>query len=203
LLENAAGRALDAAIFFGVNKPATWPSDIATSAAAAGNTVVRGTNAAAAGGIAGDLSDTMATVEADGYAPTGIVMPRTYLGKFRQARSTTGDKLADVDMGAKTVDGVPYQTAMDGLWPTGAGAVEAFTGDFTNSIIGVRQDFTYKILDQAVIQDGAGVIQFNLAQQDMVALRMVFRVAWQVANVLNYQQPVDASRYPFGILHAA
>src|SRR5215831_3670333 len=36
-LVEAIGRALDAAIFLGTNKPASWPSDICTAAVAAGN----------------------------------------------------------------------------------------------------------------------------------------------------------------------
>lgn len=202
LLEQAAGRTLDAAVFFGVNKPSSWPSDIATAAAAAGNTVDRGTNAAATGGLAGDISDVMATVEADGFTVTGIVTQRSYQGRFRQVRSTHGERLLDVDLNGRMVEGAPFRLSMDGLWPTGADSAELFAGDFSNSIVGVRRDFTYKLLDQAVIQDNTGAIVYNLAQQDMVALRMTFRVAWQTANVINYSQPTEASRYPFAVLVA-
>src|SRR5688572_2212688 len=38
-IEEAFGRAIDAAIFFGVNKPASWPTDIVAAAVAAGNFV--------------------------------------------------------------------------------------------------------------------------------------------------------------------
>lgn len=200
LLEQAAGRTLDAAVFFGVNKPSSWPDDIATAAAAAGNTVDRGTNLAATGGLAGDISDLMATVEADGFAVTGIVTQRSYLGRFRQVRSTQGERLLDVDLNGQMVEGAKYQISMDGLWPTGSNSAELFAGDFSNSIVAVRKDFTYKILDQAVIQDNTGAIVFNLAQQDMVAVRLTFRVAWQVANTINYQEPTEADRYPFAAL---
>lgn len=200
LLEQAAGRTLDAAIFFGVNKPASWPDDIATAAAAAGNTVDRGTNLAATGGLAGDISDVFATVEADGYSVTGVVTQRSYLGRFRQVRSTAGERLLDVDLNNQLVEGAKYQIAMDGLWPTGSNSAELFAGDFSNSIVGVRKDFTVKRLTEAVIQDNTGAIVYNLAQQDMIAMRLTFRVAWMVANVINYQQPTEASRYPFGIL---
>ena len=200
LLEQAAGRTLDAAVFFGVNKPSSWPDDIATAAAAAGNTVDRGTNLAATGGLAGDISDLMASVEGDGFAVTGIVTQRSYLGRFRQVRSTQGERLLDVDLNTQMVEGAKYQISMDGLWPTGSNSAELFAGDFSNSIVAVRKDFTYKILDQAVIQDNTGAIVFNLAQQDMVAVRLTFRVAWQVANTINYQEPTEADRYPFAAL---
>jgi HK97 family phage major capsid protein len=202
LLMQAAGRALDAAVFFGVNKPASWPNDVATDAAAAGNTVARGTNSAATGGLAGDISDTMATVEADGFTVTGLVTQRSYQGRFRQVRSTQGVPLLDVDLNNKKVEGADYQIAMDGLWPTGSGAAELFAGDFSNSIIGMRRDFTWDIWNEAVIQDNTGAIIFNLAQQRMVGLCMTMRIAWQVANTINYQQQVAANRYPFAVLHA-
>jgi hypothetical protein len=34
----------------------------------------------------------------------------------------------------------------------------------------------------------------------MVALRLTFRVGWQVANTINNQQPTEASRYPVGYI---
>lgn len=201
LLENAIARALDAAIFFGTNKPASWPDAILTAAVAAGNVVARGTNAAgAAGGIAADLSDLFATVEADGYDVNGVIANRTYRGMLRDVRDASGVRLAEVASDA--VYGVPVRYPMRGLWPSGATVAELFVGDFMEGLLGVRQDITYKILDQAVIQDNTGAIQFNLAQQDMVALRVVFRCAFQVANIINYDQPTAGSRYPFGVLRS-
>jgi len=205
LLTNAIGRALDAAIFFGANKPASWPNAIVTDATSAGNAITRGTNAAAAGGIVGDFSDLFGTVEADGFDVNGIVTHVAYKGRLRQARATTGESLVEQDDGqvnAMSVYGVDVKYPMRGLWPTGSGAAEAFAGDFTQAILGVRQDITYKVLDQAVIQAADGSIQFNLAQQDMVALRVVARFAFQTANQLNYDQAVDANRYPFAVLKA-
>src|SRR5262249_6057144 len=55
-LVEAIGRALDAAIFFGTNKPASWPADIQSAAIAAGNTTAEGA-AQAAGGIMGDIGN--------------------------------------------------------------------------------------------------------------------------------------------------
>src|SRR3954469_18611512 len=206
LLEEAIGRCLDAAVFFGTGKPASWPLDILASATAAGNVVTEGANAAAAGGIVGDISDAMAVVEADGYDVNGMVANRPIRGKLRNARTTTGEQLADAPSSSvgstpsNEVYGVPVTYPLRGLWPTGLSKAQAFVGDFTEGILGVRQDITYKILDQAVIQDGAGAIQFNLAQQDMVAMRVVARFAWQVKSTLTFEQPTDAQRYPFGAL---
>ena len=201
LMEEAIGRTFDAAIFFGVNKPASFPTDIVTAAVAAGNTVNRGTNAAALGGIAGDISDVFGTVEADGYDVNGMIAVRSYRGRLRQVRSTVGEKLMEVS--PTEAYGVAIAYPMRGLWPTGAGSAEVIAGDFASQgVVAVRQDITYKVLSEAVIQDNAGAIVYNLAQQDMVALRVVFRGAFQVANVINNDQPVEANRYPFGVLRA-
>lgn len=201
-LIEAIGRALDAAIFFGTNKPASWPAAIAPAATAAGNTAGQ-TSTADKGGIMGDLSNVFSTVEADGFDVSGIVANRTLRGMLRNARATTGESLANAPaVGGTEAYGVPVAYPMRGLWPTGAGAVEAIAGDFSQGILGVRQDITFKVLDQAVIQDGTGAIQFNLAQQDMVAIRVVARFAFQVPNPITYDQPTAASRYPFGVLTA-
>lgn len=200
LLEQAIGRALDAAVFFGTNKPASWPDDIVTSAVAAGNVVARGTATAAQGGIAEDFNQLFGTVEADGYEVNGIVGRTSYKARLRGARGTDGQPLADIANG--TLYGEQLRFVMPGMWPSGLSAAEAVAGDFTQGVLGVRQDFTYKVLDQAVLTDASNVIQYNLAQQDMVALRVVFRVGWQVANVINYEQSVEANRYPFGVMRS-
>jgi len=77
----AIGRAFDGAVFFGVNKPTSWPTDIVAAATAAGNAVTLGTGAqqeittnitnppaprnitATAGGTAGDIKAIQVTVE--------------------------------------------------------------------------------------------------------------------------------------------
>lgn len=206
LLEEAVARALDAAIFFGTNKPSSWPTAIITAAASASNTVTKGTNAAAAGGIAGDISDLLGKLEADGFDADHIIANRIYRGRLRQVRATTGEQLAEVTSLTSQVNvdgafGVPISYPMRGMWPAvSTGNVELIAGDFSNGILGTRQDFTYKILDQAVIQAADGSILYNLAQQDMVAMRLVFRCAFQVANIINYDQQTEASRYPFATL---
>ncbi len=202
LLEDAIARTLDAAIFFGTNKPASWPTEIVTAATNASNTYNRGTNNAAAGGIAEDINQVMGLVEGDGFAVDGFVTRTTYKSRLRGARDTTGQLLMDLSQIPNTIWGEPVRYVMPGMWPTGSGAVELFAGDFSQGILAVRRDMTYKILDQAVIQNDTGDIIYNLPQQDMVALRVVARYAWQVPNPINYEQQTEASRYPFAVLKA-
>jgi HK97 family phage major capsid protein len=199
-LAEAIGRALDAAIFFGVNKPGSWPTDITAAAVAAGNVYTRGTATAATGGIAEDINQLMGLVESDGFDVNGFATRRTYRARLRSARDTTGQKL--MDMNLNEVEGIPVKYVMTGLWPTGASSAELFAGDWTQGILGVRRDMTWKLLDQAIIQDQAGVIVYNLAQQDMVAIRVTFRCAWQVPNPINYENLTESTRYPFAVLRA-
>lgn len=198
LLENAVARAIDSAAVFGTNAPASFPTAIATAAAAAGNVYTRGTNNAAAGGIAEDYNKLFALIEADGYSPDALAQKVTYKGLLRGARGTTGENFGEV--GPKEVHGVVPTYPMRGIWPSASGSATALALQSDQFVVGVRQDFTYKILDQAVIQDSNGDIIYNLAQQDMVAMRVTFRMGWQVANPINYDQAVEASRYPAGVM---
>src|SRR4051794_25808205 len=80
LLEQAIGRALDAAVFFGVNKPGSWPTAIASAVL---GTVVSGTATAAEGGVAEDVNQLMAIVEGSGYDVNGFVTARTFRSRLR------------------------------------------------------------------------------------------------------------------------
>lgn len=196
----AIGRTLDAAVFFGVGAPASWPDAIADAVDGAGNEYVRGTNNAAAGGLAEDINGVMATVEADGFDPSGFVTSRGFRWRLRGARDADGNRLMDVGPNGDSVYGLPVDYTMSGLWPTADHRPELFAGDWSQFVVGIRQDITAKILDQAVLTDGDGAVVYNLAQQDMVALRLVMRVAWQVANPMTHDQPTEANRYPAGAL---
>jgi HK97 family phage major capsid protein len=200
LLENAIVRALDAAILFGTNKPASWPAALVPAAATATNTVTRNSSAAN-GGVAQDFNLAFGKVEADGFSVNGIASRTTMKSILRGARDTTGQALLDVGNGV--VMGEAVRWVASGLWPADtSGNAEAIVGDWNQSIVGIRQDFTYKVLDQGVITDNTGAIVYNLPQQDMIAVRVVFRVGWQVANTINYEGANDSTQYPFATLLA-
>ncbi len=199
-LVEAFHRALDSAVFFGTNAPASFPTNVSAAAAAAGNTVTEAATAAQ-GGIYGDLDNVLGTLDADGFDPTGVVAATSLKGRFRSARNSQGDRLDSnrINGMLTELDGLTVAYAMRGLFPSGGAAgtnVRGFVGDFAQFVVGVRSDISVKILDQAVITDNTNAIIYNLPQQDMTALRVTFRVGWQVANLLNYDQPVEASRYP-------
>ncbi|MEU7149207.1 phage major capsid protein [Streptomyces sp. NPDC045456] len=205
LLTEAFGRTLDAAVFFGTNAPSSWPSNVLAAATAAGNSVSAGT-AANQGGYFGDIDKLYAAVESDGYEVTGFAAANAARGKLRSARDSQGRKLdMDRTSGAlDMLDGKPIVYPMKGMWPAAGGAgvdgVDLFGGDWSQFIVGVRQDITMKILTEATLFDNSGNVIFNLAQQDMTAVRLTFRVAWQVSNPINNERPTEADRYPAGLI---
>ena len=211
LCEAAAGRLLDATVFFGVNAPSSFPTNVVASAVAAGNVVARGTAAQSAGGFAADWDALLGTLETDGFAPTGGVSNLTVRGFARSARNTQGQRFGEFTIGNPgdtgvlangyvEKDGVRVTHPMEGLWPTGASTAETVIYNRRQFVVGVRRDITWKMWDQAVIQDNTGAIIYNLAQQGMQAIVLTMRVGWQVANTINYQQQTEASRYPAAVM---
>lgn len=198
LMTEAMGRAIDNAIFFGVNKPVLWPAALAVQAAAVSHDIARGTHASDDAPLVLDFNDLFQTVELDGFDVNGMIARTTYKGILRGARDKNGNRIDDIT--SSSVFGVDVQYPMRGMWPTAPESVELLAGDFAQGMIGLRQDFTYKILDQAVIQDETGRIVYNLAQQDMVAMRLVFRLGFAVPNILNHDNPDAATRYPFAVM---
>lgn len=196
-LVEAFYRCFDAAVFFGTNAPSSWPTSISAAAASASNSITEGT-AAASGGFMTDYDLTLAKIEDDGFDASGVVAARSARGKFRAARDSTGQKLDAGRVGndLNSIDGLPVVYPMRGMFPTSSGSPRLFVGDWSQFVVGVRQDITMKVLTEAVIQDNTGQIIYNLAQQDMSAIRLTFRVGWQVANLLNFDQPTEGSRYP-------
>lgn len=210
LVEEAIGKALDNAIFFGANKPGSWPLSVVDGAVAAGNTFNLGASTRANGGIAEDVNQLMGLVEEDGYDCGNHVAPRRLRKSLRGARDAQGQKLFDVS--TQTLDGVPLTYVMSDLWPLavaeqagppiipGENGVDLITGDWSKGIIGKRKDMTWKLLDEASIFDENDSLVINLAQEDAVAMRVTARFAFAVANPINRDNPVEATRYPFGVL---
>jgi len=139
-LVEAIGAAVDEAIFFGVNAPTSFPPSLVEAAVAANNDYEMGTNAQGVGGLAEDINQLMALVEDEGFDVNGFVTHRGFRARLRGARDTTGQKLLDVT--TNTIEGAPVRYAMSGLWPDD-GTAELFAGDFSQGILGIRQDITY------------------------------------------------------------
>jgi HK97 family phage major capsid protein len=206
LIVEAIGRVLDSAVLFGANAPASFPTNVIAAAAAAGNYVDVGTNAAAAGGFLGDVDDLLSKVELDGYDITAYMSPIATRARFRKARDTQGRKLDEgrVSGSLDSIDGVPITYPMRNLWPVSGGAgvngVALIGGDWSQFVVGVKSGIEFKLITEGVITDDSGNIVYNLPQQDMQAIRLKFRIGWQVSNTINNDQPTESARYPVGYL---
>lgn len=206
LLVEAFARVLDAAVFFGAAAPASFPTNVIAAAAAASNFVATPTATAAQGGFMGDLDSLIGIVEEDGYDITGYLSPITTRSRFRKVRDTTGQKADPGRVGGdlRSVDGVPIMYPMRGLFPVAGGpgvdGVALIGGDWSQFVVGVKSGIEYKLITEGVITDDQGNIVYNLPQQDMQALRLKFRIGWQVANTINNDNPTENTRYPVGYL---
>lgn len=205
-MTEAVGRTLDAAVFFGTNAPASFPTNVYSALDSAGNDITEGT-AAASGGYMADVDLALAALEADGYEADAVVAATSFKGKLRAARDSTGQRLdagrISGDLGM--LDGIKVSYPMRGLWPTTGGSVSprAIFLQRDQFVVGIRSDISFKLFTEGVIQDDTGAIVYNLMQQDMSAMRLTFRVGWQVANVINYDQGTEANRYPAASLDLA
>lgn len=197
-LVEAFGQKIDEAILFGVDKPASWRDSILDSATDAG-AIVRATD-----DIFTDLlgiNGVIAKVEESGFPATGIMAAVKMRAALRGLKDTTGQPIFKSDMQGATqyaVDGIPLTFPMNGAFDYTKAL--AIAGDFSQLVYAIRQDVTYKILDQATIIDPATKqVVYSLAQQDMIAIRAVMRLGWEIPNPINAYQPDSTKRSPFAV----
>lgn len=200
-LTEALGAKIDDAALFGVDKPATWGTDVYTLAVSSGNTVVAGTG----DDFAQDVSTLGEMIATDGYAVNGFIA-RPGLGwKLTGMRSADGipiyqPNLAEGDPNRGNLYGYPLSELNNGSFDSGE--VELFAADWNYAMIGMRQDITFKMFDQGVVSDNTGKVIMNLMQQDAQAMRVTMRLAWATANPINRLNTNAATRSPFGVVQA-
>lgn len=199
----AIGQRVDSAIIFGVNRPAGWPADIITRARQAGNNVAPGSGTDYYNLIMGE-NGLIDRVEKSGRMVTGAVSAMGMRAKLRGVRTNSGQPIFKSDMQGSTqyaLDGAPMYFPQNGSFDTSV--AQLVVGDWSQAVYAIRQDITVKILDQGVIQNPATKeIQYNLAQQDMIALRVVFRMGWALPNPAT-RMDSDRVACPFAYLEPA
>ena len=197
----AIGAKLDGAGLFGTGKPSTWPNSIYLSAVAAGNAVIAGTG----DDFGQDVTATAEKVALDGFSVSGFMARPGLTWKLQGIRSDQGIPIYQANMQdgrpGGNLYGYPLNSLENGAWDTSE--AELLMGDFSKSIVGVRQDITFKIFTEGVISDDDGVVILNLMQQDSVAMRVVMRVAWATANPATRLNTNSATRSPFGVVQAS
>lgn len=186
-LQTAIAQKIDEAVLTGTGAPASWGAGLIPTI------ITKGKNVQETGNLYKDINDTMVAVEESGYDVNGILGGVGLKGAFRMMTDTTGQPLQATEIGSLNRIFVD-----NGAWDKDA--AKLIVGDFNQAVYAIRQDVTYKVLDQAIIQDpSSGEILYNLAQEDMVALRVTFRMGYAIPNPVT---AIDGSetRYPFAAL---
>lgn len=198
-INEAIGAKVDSAIAFGNGRPVEWQNDLVTLARQAGNNVSGGITYDTLMGENGILSK----VEQSGYTVNGVMAAMTARGALRGLKDDAGRPIFATDMQGATrygLDGAPMYFPENGSFDPSV--AQMIAGNWNQLVYSIRQDVTTKILTEGVIQDPETKdIVYNLAQQDMIALRVVFRMGWALPNPATRLNP-DRANVPFAYIEA-
>ena len=198
----AFGKVIDGAILFDVNKPTTWRDGIVTTATKA-NFVVTLADGDNLYDKTMSEDGVISKVEESGYFVNGHMADISMRAKLRGLKDTTGQPIFKSDMQNGTtysLDGSPMSFPNNGAFDKSKALM--ISGDFNQLVYAIRQDITFKLFTEGVVQNTDGTIAYNLMQNDMVALRAVMRLGWEIPNPINSVQSDKTKRCPFAILKA-
>ena len=186
-ISEAFARKIDSAMLTGVGKPTGWRKGLIPSIVDVGKEVNE------TGDLYKDIDSVMAKVEESGYDVSGLVGGVGLKSKFRLMTDTTGQPLNTTEIGS-----LSRTFVNNGTWDKTKSTLIA--GDFSQAVYSIRQDLTFKLLTEGIIQDpDTGEILYNLGQEDMVALRCVMRLGWEIPNPVNAEDETE-TRFPFASL---
>lgn len=180
----AIGRTLDAAVLFGVNKPAVWTSNsLFDEADEAGNVFAEGP-AGTEDDLIGSIFQAAERIDDSGANPSAFLSRGGLKYRLANLRDGQGSPvyIPSLSSAPGAVDSVAGLTATfntNGAWDKSKAL--GLVVDPAQVLIGIRQDIQVKFLDQATV-DGV-----SLAENDQVALRFRARYAYTLANVINYE----------------
>lgn len=201
-IAESMGQKIDLAALFGSSAPSSWPDSVVEVAVAADHDVERGTNDQ----LWQDLyahDGLLHKVEQDGFDPDFAIGRMGFRAHLRGEADAEGRPIWSTlptanGVGSILSDGTPIFWSKNGGWVDST--ADMIVGDSSKAIIAVRQDITYKLLTEALLQNEDGTTYLNLAQQDAVALRVVMRVAFATANPPTRLNETEATRCPFAVL---
>jgi len=188
LIGQEFARILDAAVFFGTGAPASWPTG-GIYQAAIGASPAQKTEYVA--NIADSYNALYGLVE-EVSDVTHVFSSKSVRSMLRGLKDTNGVPIYVPTMGTANVSAI---YGIENRYPLGWDKTKALSlaVDSASVALGMRQDLTIKILDQATIT-GFG----NLAEKDSIAIRAVMRPAFQIANPVSLD--AGARKYPFAAI---
>jgi HK97 family phage major capsid protein len=197
LVSQAIALALDGAVLFGVNAPASFP--------------VGGVMAEAVGVNAGldaiaSINACMGQVEGQALSPTGSASDLPNRSLIRGLRATTNELI----LGTTSIDNyqvpsiyglpvsyIPFQGK------SGAAPADFVTGDWKYAVLGVRSDIRFLIDPSAVIADASGVVQVSGFQDNVTPMKVWARFGFALIRPVTPQFPGGARAFAKADLHAA
>ena len=186
-LATAIAKTIDTAVFTGVGAPTSWGNGIIPTIIAKGKTVTE------TGELYADINSAMTKVEESGFEVNTLLGGVGLKGKFRMMTDKNGQPLNTTEIGS-----LRREYLDNGAWDKETATLIA--GDFNQAVYAIRQDVDYKVLTEAVIQDPSdGSILYNLAQEDMVALRVTFRMGYAIPNPVTTLDGTE-TQFPFSAL---
>jgi hypothetical protein len=200
-ITEAVGQLIDLAVLWGINKPVTWGEAVFPGAGKSGHFVVQGANI----DLGVDVSKLGVQMAQSGYTVNGFAAQPGMSWQLVGMRSAQGAPIYQPDMSSSpggSLYGYDLSEINNGSWQLGLAGAVLLCGDFTKSIIGMRQDISFKMFTEGVISDDTGKVILNLMQQDSVAMRMTMRLAYATVNPVTIMRPGDAitARWPFGAI---
>jgi HK97 family phage major capsid protein len=185
LLAQAIAQAVDDAILFGVDAPATFP---AGGVAAAATHVTDGVD------VLDTINRAMSAVESGGLPVTGHAADISVRGALRGVRDESGAFLmgwAEQDRYTiPTLYGLPIAYNQ-----FGQPSPDFFTGDWNYLFIGVRSDIRYDINPAGVIADDDGKVIVSGWQDNTTPMKVWARFACAIVKPVTPRNPAGANPF--------
>jgi HK97 family phage major capsid protein len=166
---NAIADALDVAILFGTGAPASFPAGGIAGLAGVATTGATAREA---------LDAAAAAVEATGGVPNGVAAGSQIGTALRQEAAAVAAPISLAPAGS--VFGWPVVVVRS--WDSTHG--DAVVGDWNLLLVGVREDITFDLSEEAILQDNTGAIIANAFQEDLTAMRCYIRVGVAIGQPL-------------------
>ncbi len=191
----AFGKKFDQAVITGADKPRYFREGIIPSAIAVNASVTESNSLYQA------VSDAMALVEESDYEPSAIIGGLNLKSAFRNMLDSNGRPITGTE-----IDSLPKTYLKNGSWDKKM--AKLVVGDFKQVYYAVRQEIETDILTEATIKDPNHVdsngnpIEYNLAQQRMIAIMMTMRLGWEIPNPVSIETESNnpVNYFPFAIV---
>lgn len=185
-LVKAIAKKIDESVLFGIGAPTSFGTGIIPAIIAKSKSVTETSN------LYSDINDVMTIVEEGGHEVSGLLGGVGLKSKFRMMLDTTGQPVQNTEIGA-----LDRAFVDNGAWDKTQATLIA--GDFSQAVYAIRQDVTFDVFREGVIQNTDGTIAYNLLQDDMSALRVTFRFGYAIPNPVTSLDGTS-TRFPFAAL---